>query len=119
MTIKASPLECKYVIIQACLFKNQKNNTHFICVDTNAIVTFIDIELVSKNIIIQKTYSLTVKKVSNHNVVNYYVDLFLYISGSDKTTVIMHIKAYVIIDIQVSVLLSMNKLNKKKDDITL
>ena len=119
MTIKAPPSECKYIIIQAYIFKNQKNNTHFICVDINATVTFIDAELVLKDLIIQKTHFITVKEVSDQKVVSHYVDLSLYILESDETTVIIHIKAYVITDIQISVLLNINKLDKKKNNIAL
>ena len=50
---------------------------------------------------------------------NYYVDLSLYILESDKTTVFMHTKVYIITDIQVSVLLSINELDKEKDNIVL
>ena len=106
-------------MIQAHIFKDQKDNTYFICVDTDATVTFINTKLVLKNMIIQKTHSITVKGVSNQKVVNHYVDLPLYILESDETTVIMHIKAYVITNIQISVLLNINELDKKKDDIAL
>ena len=69
--------------------------------------------------IIQKTHPITVKGVSDQKVVNHYVNLPLCILESNKTMVIMHIKAYVTMSIQVSVLLDINKLNKEKDNIAL
>ena len=118
MTIRAPPPERGYATIQARLFKNQEDNAHSICVDTGSTATFIDAELVPKDVIVQKTRPITVKGVSGQKVVDHCVDLPLHISGSDGQ-VTMHTRACVATGIQAGVLLGMDELSKEEDDIAL
>ena len=95
MIIKASPPEHKYATIQAHLFNDQ--NTHLICVNTNSTTTFINAELILKDMLVQKTHLITVKGISEQKVINHYVDLPLYITRiKGKGQITMHTKAYVI-----------------------
>ena len=105
--------------MQARLFKDQEDNTHSIFVNISSIATFIDAELIPKDVIAQKTHPITVRGVSGQKVVDRYVDLPLYISASDGATIIMHTKAYVATDIQAGVLLGMDELGKEEEDIAL
>ena len=67
----------------------------------------------------QKIHSVTVKCVSKQQTVNYYINLSLFILESNKTIIIKCIKVNIINKIYVSVILNINELNKKKDNIAL
>ena len=112
----------EYVIIQTLLY-DETNEAILVCIDTSFNVNFIDEFLFFKNQNLwnrfHNCHSIIIRDIANERIVDRQMNIFLFFIATNDSIKRINFKTYVNKNIQTSVILDMNELNKKENDIIL
>ena len=121
VTIKSSSSNREYTTIQRRLFDNN-NDEIVICIDIDSRVNFIDKTLLSsKNLYnrIRNCKLITVRDIVDERIVDRQIDLSIYVRAINKAIKLFNIYIYINKSIEINIILGINKLDYKKNNIAL
>ena len=122
ITIRDSFSKREYIIIQTSLY-DEINEAIFVCIDTSFNVNFIDEFLFSKNQslwnILHNCHSIIIRDIASERIVDRQINISLFFIATNDSIKRINFKIYVNKSIQTNVILNINELNKKENNIVL
>ena len=121
ITIKPSSSNRKYITIQRRVFNN-KNDEIAIYIDTNLEINFIDKSLLFLSNLYERIRNcqlITVYNIVEKRIVDRQIDFSIYIRVINETIKLFNTYIYISKDIEVNVILDINKLDYIKNNIVL
>lgn len=112
LTYHITVVSIDYVTVMTSL-KTINKNSQSICLNSEALHTLVNHSLTDEDQINNTSWFVKINKINSNFISNEYVNLCIYIHNNDTDKIFINIKAYVINELNIELLININVMQKK------